>query len=129
DTRGALVAELPEERPLQAMEAIFRERDLAWQNDVVEALSQSPWMKERGLAVETRSPKSQSIRRSRWSFNRRSAAGPLDHTSLMTLGSHKGSRTRQGQLRTRASSGRTAIAAMAGARTRAGTTSRRARAS
>ena len=32
------------------MEAIFRERGLAWQTYVVEALSQSPWMKERGLS-------------------------------------------------------------------------------
>ena len=39
-----------ESDPGQAMEAIFRERGLAWQTYVVEALSQSPWMKERGLS-------------------------------------------------------------------------------
>ena len=32
------------------MEATFRKRGLAWQSYVVEALSQSPWMKERGLS-------------------------------------------------------------------------------
>ena len=32
------------------MEAIFRKRGLAWQSYVVEALSQSPWMKERSLS-------------------------------------------------------------------------------
>jgi hypothetical protein len=32
------------------METIFRERGLAWQCYVVEALSQSPWMKVRGLS-------------------------------------------------------------------------------
>ena len=36
-------------------------------------------------AVETRSPKSQSIRWSRWPFNRRSAAGPLYHSKLSRL--------------------------------------------
>jgi hypothetical protein len=36
-----------ESDPSQAMEAIFRERGLAWQSYVVEALSPSPWMKER----------------------------------------------------------------------------------
>lgn len=39
-----------ESDPGQAMEAIFRARGLAWQSTVVEALSQSPWMKERGLS-------------------------------------------------------------------------------
>jgi hypothetical protein len=39
-----------ESDPGQAMEAIFRKRGLAWQSYVVEALSQSPWMKERGLS-------------------------------------------------------------------------------
>jgi hypothetical protein len=39
-----------ESDPGQAMEAIFRERGLAWQSYVVEALSQSPWMKKRGLS-------------------------------------------------------------------------------
>jgi hypothetical protein len=39
-----------ESDPGQAMEAILRKRGLAWQGYVVEALSQSPWMKERGLS-------------------------------------------------------------------------------
>ena len=39
-----------ESDPDQAMEAIFRKRGLAWQTYAVEALSQSPWMKERGLS-------------------------------------------------------------------------------
>jgi hypothetical protein len=39
-----------ESAPDQAMEAIFRQRGLVWQGYVVEALSQSPWMKERGLS-------------------------------------------------------------------------------
>ena len=39
-----------ESDPGQAMEAIFRARGLAWQNYVIEALGQSPWMKERGLS-------------------------------------------------------------------------------
>ena len=39
-----------ESAPSQAMEAIFRKRGLAWQSHVIEALSQSPWMKERGLS-------------------------------------------------------------------------------
>ena len=39
-----------ESDPSQAMEAIFRKRGPAWQSYVVEALSQSPWMKERGLS-------------------------------------------------------------------------------
>jgi hypothetical protein len=39
-----------ESDPGQAMEAIFRERGLAWQSYVVEALSRSPWMLERGLS-------------------------------------------------------------------------------
>ena len=41
---------LRERDPGQAMEAIFRERGVAWQSYVVEALSQSPWMKKRDLA-------------------------------------------------------------------------------
>ena len=39
-----------ESDPGQAMEAVFRQRGLAWQSYVVEALSQSPWMKVRGLS-------------------------------------------------------------------------------
>jgi hypothetical protein len=39
-----------ESDPGQAIEAIFRKRGLAWQSYVVEALSQSPWMKGRGLS-------------------------------------------------------------------------------
>jgi hypothetical protein len=39
-----------ENEPDQAMEAIFRERGLAWQDYVVKALSRSPWMKERNLS-------------------------------------------------------------------------------
>jgi hypothetical protein len=34
---------------------IFRERGLAWQSYAVEALSQSPWMKERDLSGASRS--------------------------------------------------------------------------
>jgi hypothetical protein len=48
--RGALLLYFRESDPGQAMEAIFRERGLAWQTYVVVALGQSPWMKERGLA-------------------------------------------------------------------------------
>jgi hypothetical protein len=39
-----------ESHPDQALEAIFRQRGLAWQSYGVEALSQSPWMKGRGLS-------------------------------------------------------------------------------
>jgi hypothetical protein len=39
-----------ESDPGQAMEAIFRKRGLEWQSYMVEALSQSPWMKARGLS-------------------------------------------------------------------------------
>jgi hypothetical protein len=39
-----------ESDPGQAIEAIFGERGSAWQSYVVEALSQSPWMVERGLS-------------------------------------------------------------------------------
>jgi hypothetical protein len=42
-----------ENDPGQAMEAIFRDRGLAWQSYVVEAFSQSPWMKGRGLVGVT----------------------------------------------------------------------------
>jgi hypothetical protein len=42
-----------ESDPGQAMEIMFRQRGLAFQNYVVEALSQSPWMKGRGLAGVT----------------------------------------------------------------------------
>jgi hypothetical protein len=56
DLQDRLVAAEPwllyfrESDPGQAMEAIFRARGSAWQAYVVEALSQSPWMRERGLS-------------------------------------------------------------------------------